>query len=313
MKNHPFFFKMLDILLPILILIASGCNLIPQGGESVNEIALIQTQDALELTRVALDNLAAATTQQQPAIINTLPATDITPLPTDTLPPPDVNYEGISFSFDDSLASNALSSTIPGQNLGPETMPSNNYPSYYEFTFNGFAISDHFYTPIIRIYPVDDYIAISQYAADEINGLKNALVQLPAGGSMGELPFLPLVNAAQVFSSNVRYFNFQNGSGVRYLTMYAQAAYPVDNQNLFYTYQGLTQDGRFYIAATFPVTHNSLPNDGSTEVEDWLYFDENFLGYIDDMVMWLNGQSSEQFSPNLALLDEAIASMLINR
>ncbi|MBG0771172.1 MAG: hypothetical protein H0S82_05650, partial [Anaerolineaceae bacterium] len=185
------------------------------------------------------------------------------------------------------------------------------YPTYYEFSFSGFAIGNHFHTPVIHVYPVDEYRSISTMASNIIDDLQAALTNHPAGGTSGALPFLPIWNAAQIFSTNVTYFDFQNGSGVRYLTMYGQALYPVDNQNLFYTFQGLTNDGQYYISAVIPVTNPILPDDGSATVDDWMAFDQNWESYIEGVLQTLNGQSAENFTPNLALLDEMMASFSI--
>ncbi|MEO8354588.1 MAG: hypothetical protein ABI621_01610 [Chloroflexota bacterium] len=38
--------------------------------------------------------------------------------------------------------------------------------------------------------------------------------------------------------------NFQNGRGIRFLTQYAQYPAPINNHELFYHFQGLTNDGK---------------------------------------------------------------------
>ena len=115
-----------------------------------------------------------------------------------------------------------------------------------------------------------------------------------------------------MFSANVTYFDFQNGSGVRYLTMFGQALYPIDNQNLFYTYQGLTDDGQYYISAVLPVVNPGLPDDGATVIGDWYEFDQNWDNYIADELAWLNSQAPGEFFPTLTVLDDMMASFQIN-
>ena len=128
---------------------------------------------------------------------------------------------------------------------------------------------------------------------------------------MSSLPFLPMWPAAQVFSARVEYFDFQNGSGIRYLTMFGQALYPVDNQNLFYTYQGITDDSRYYIAAVLPLMHLGLPNEG--QVDDWVAFEANWENYLADTIAWLEAQDPNMFFPSLENLDAMMASFEINR
>jgi len=201
---------------------------------------------------------------------------------------------------------------IQGQNLGDDFMPSETYPTHYEFTFNGYAVGDHFHTPKILVYPVGDYRSISQFAADQIDSLQAALVNRPGGSAMSSLPFLPMWNAAQLFSAQVSYFDFQNGSGLRYLSMYGQGLSPVDNQNLFYTFQGLTHDGRYYISAVLPVTHNNLPNDGSSTITDWMAFEQNWETYLAETLRFLGEQPGESYIPNLIQLDEMMASFQVS-
>lgn len=57
-----------------------------------------------------------------------------------------------------------------------------------------------------------------------------------------------------------------------------------------------------------PVTNPLLPDDGATTVDDWMAFDQNWDSYIIGLLQTLNGQSDENFTPNLTLLDEMMAS-----
>ena len=303
-NNNSRLFAFFAILAVTLSSLACGLDL--GNSDNAESLQLEQTRVALQQTQVALDNLAQDGSSANDS--NDTPAeTQIVEQP----PAPDVAYEGITFSYDESIAAGVSPAIIPGQNLGEDYMPGDTYPTHYEFGFNGYAIGNSFHTPLITIYPVAEYRAISSYASNEIDSLQSALTNHPSGGSISDLPFLPIWNAAQIFSAKVTYFDFQNGSGLRYLTMYGQATYPVDNQNLFYTYQGLTDDGQYYISAVLPVTNAILPDDGATTVDDWIEFDNNWETYIIGALQTLNGQSAENYTPNLALLDEMMASFSI--
>lgn len=300
------------VLLPaiVLLLASLACGLDLGNSNDVESLQLEQTRVALQQTQVALDNLA------QEAAPTEAPGDDIpaaTSAPEEPVAQPDISYEGISFSYGDTIAMGISPATIPGQNKGEDHMPGDTYPTYVEFRFNDYVIGDHFHTPIINVYPVAEYRAISPTAADIIDNLEWALANRPSGGSLSNLPFLPIWNAAQLFSAKVTYFDFQNGSGIRYLTMYGQAVSPVDNHNLFYTYQGLTDDGQYLISAVLPVYHLDLPDDGTTEVDDWFAFDQNWDTYIVGTLQWLNGQDADNFTPSLSQLDEMMASFQINR
>jgi hypothetical protein len=248
-------------------------------------------------------------------VIEETPTEAPAPAPTPTIPAetPDVNYEGISFSFDKNIARTIIPNFIQGQNLGEEHMPGDTYPSYVEFSFETYAVSDHFHDPKIRIYPVEEYRIINTNATNVIDKLQQALINKPGGSEMSDLPFLPIWPAAQIFSAKIEYIDFQNGSGLRYLTMFGQAVYPIDNKNLFYTYQGITDDGRYYISAVLPVINGGLPNDGASLLDDYEGFIENWDTYLAETLTWLEEQTPQSFLPNLEDLDAMMSSFVINR
>jgi len=298
----------------VLMLSSLACGLDIGGSDQAEELNLQQTMVALQMTQTALENQVVAETSQ--------PVEENTPLPEPTLPTqeliepaekPDVSFEGINFSFDPNIANGTFPVIVPGKNMGDDYLPGDTYPTHFEFTFESYAVGNHFHTPKILVYPVEEFQAISDYAEDTIDNLAQALTTRPSGGSMSNLPFLPIWNAAQVFSAQVTYFDFQNGSGVRYLTMFGQGLAPVDNQNLFYTFQGLTEDGRYYLSAVLPVTHPALPEDGASEIDDWASFSENWEDYIAETITWIEMQGPETFTPSLTMLDEMMASFLIDR
>ena len=291
-----------SVLIALVAIILSSLACSVDLGGSGNDPSLEETLTALQLTQTALK-------EQVPDEVPPPAETDL-PEPTRE---PDFTYEGIGLSFDPLVAMGISPETVPAQNMGEDYMPGETYPTYYELTLEGYAIGDHFYTPLIRIYPIAEYRAISSLASESIDHLQQALIDRPQGGIMSGLPFLPLVNAAQVFAANVQYFDFQNSSGVRYLTMFAQAMYPVDNQNFFYTYQGLTNDGQYYISAMLPVIHPELPDDASGMLDDWEAFEANWETYLADIVLWLDEQSAPSFTPNLELLDALMASIQVDR
>jgi len=268
-----------------------------------DQIDVQRTLDSMKMTQAVLESQST----QEP----TLPPGEETQPP--SIEAPDVIYEGISFSFDPGVATSVNSSTVQGQNLGDDFMAGETYPTHYRFVFNGYPTGETFHNPEILVYPVAEYRAISQNAADQIDKLQSILVSRPGGSSTSDLPFLPLWNAAQVFSAQVSYFDFQNGSGVRFLTMYAQALYPVDNRNLFYTYQGITSDGQYYLSAILPITHPVLPDDGDSQIDDYETFANNWEFYLADTLRLLGEQPTETYFPSMLSLDEMMASFRIDR
>lgn len=308
--------KIFILAMLVLLLSSLACRLDIGGSDQAQEISLQQTLVALQMTQTAMENQVATAVVQPDTETTPLPEPEPTQTPQDTVETgdePDVSFEGIHFSLDPNIANGTFPVIIPGKNMGDDYMPGDTYPTHFEFTFESYAVGEHFHTPKILVYPVEEYRAISDHAEDTIDNLAEALITRPSGGSMSNLPFLPIWPAAQIFSAQVTYFDFQNGSGVRYLTLFGQGLAPVDNQNLFYTYQGLTEDGRYYLSAVLPVALPTLPDDGASEIDDWTAFTENWEDYIAETITWLQMQGSETFTPNLTLLDEMMASFLIDR
>ncbi len=168
----------------------------------------------------------------------------------------------------------------------------------------------------IHLYPVARYIELYPGAATQIGALQTLLTTrppLPIGNPRPALPFLPPFNAAQMLVTQARYLDFGSGSGIRYLTQYGQAILPINNQGLFYTYQGLSADGQTYIAAILPVAHPLLPADGNTPPGgSWDAFYNQYETYLQETAQALDIQPPEAFIPNLTLLDAMIASLILH-
>ena len=174
--------------------------------------------------------------------------------------------------------------------------------------------------PQIYVYPATDYAILVSSAFESMHRLRN-LISGVVPMTPDQLPAVPFFNAAQVFASNIQTISFQNGSGVRFLTEYAQYAASANNQDLFYHFQGFSDDGEYYIIAILPTTMPLLAetSDGDAALPSggipYTYFAEgsNFdaQDYYARVTDLLNGTSPESFTPSLSQLDALIQSMEI--
>jgi hypothetical protein len=98
---------------------------------------------------------------------------------------------------------------------------------------------------------------------------------------------------------------------VRYVTQFDQAFIPINNNELIYTYQGLTSDGKYYVAAVLPLNHPSLPADGKVTGKEPAEFTSAFPTYVANVVKALNPQAANTFTPDLTLLDAMMSSIEI--
>ena len=234
----------------------------------------------------------------------TTPAKD---QPTDAVETPDICHDDICFSYDDSIACNVTGETIPAS----DGEMWDNYPQHVQFTFDCYPLSGTFHNPVLRVYPIADYRARFDHIGEMLLEISSLLETKPADPQ--SIPFLPVWNAAALFRSNVDYIDFENGRGVRFLTQFGQAAWPINNLDMFYTFQGVTNDGFYYVTSVLPASNPILPMNGDTiPGGDHMAFSENFQNYALDIKNQLNSQTPESFTPNLILLDEMIRSLRVH-
>ncbi len=178
-------------------------------------------------------------------------------------------------------------------------------PEHRVATLQGYPQSVNALQPQIFVFPLADLSSFNETAGKAAAELQGLLQSRQPGE---KLPFLPLYNEMQVMHAQVQFLDFKNGQGVRFLTQYDQAPYKVNNAELFYTFQGLTSDGKYYVAAVLPVSHPDLP-------ASQVIFSENademskFQPYLVGVVSWLDVQPGSGFTPDLAKLDAMMQSM----
>lgn len=191
------------------------------------------------------------------------------------------------------------------------------YPEHKIYAMQGYPLTGTFHEPKLYLYPVDEYVAMNDDVAAKVQSLKNILAN-PSQPLPERLPFVPTWNAGQEFYSNVQVVSFQNGSGIRYLTQYGQFPSAVSNTSVFYTYQGITSDGKYYVSAVLPISAPFLPaqsNADSPVPSDGVPFDwndpMNNQGYFPLVAEKLNSTDPALFNPTLPTLDSLIQSILI--
>lgn len=241
--------------------------------------------------------------------------TEMIPEVTDTSQPsadtgPLVQLNWFSFNLPSTVASSAQSMVVAA------VLPSNDapfwdvVPEHEDVSFTGYVLSDKFHDASIGIYPVQDFIALVPEMADRVTELQKIIQE--KSDNPGNVPILPMWNATQVFLSNPVYLDFQNGSGIRYLTQYGQAIMPINNHDLFYSFQGLTSDGKYWISAILPANHPSLQATYNDPLPaDIDQFMANYEQYTSLLRANLDSQPPETFTPSLADLDAMISSIVV--
>ncbi len=216
--------------------------------------------------------------------------------------------EQVSFTYE-TLADSVQGDVIPAVPLQQDVPPWASAPAHLQFAFkfDAPAEAEARGEPRLHIYPAHNYRAIP-------NRLRTLLTERPQTFK-GEIPTLPIRNAVQIFQSNVAYLDFQGGAGVRFITQYSQAPVPITSGDIYYLFQGLTDDGQYYIAFDYSVTTTALPatfDESIAADDDYETFAENYDPYLQETVQMLNGLAASDYAPDLARLDAMLQSLQIS-
>lgn len=280
----------------LMVLGLTGCNLPAKEAPTAQSLTSVSPTMTIPPTAVEPTSPPAEPT--------------LTPVPKLSV----VTEQGVSFTFDSILADTASGEVLPAVEGNDASPFWEIQPETVKFSFVNYQVDNTDHQPQILVYPVEEYIQLNPDVQPVVDELEQLLREKPDATEIEYIPSLPFWNAAQFMQANVSYLRFQNGSGVRFLTQYGQAANPINNTSLFYAFQGITDDGRYYVVAILPVGHPELPVDYESGMpEDRENFWNQFAQYIKDMEVQLSGYAGDTFIPNLFVLDAMIESLRIDK
>jgi len=308
---HSTIVKKAFLFLPLFIIITLACDL------SVN-IAPTNTVPTAMTTPNPVNDPPTTTPEVFISLTQAIPPTSVVqPSPvTNTL----VTFGRLTLEIPSSVASGASGSEIP-----PATNEDAAYwqktPGHLQVSLGDYYIlQGKFHQPQIYVYPAMAYVELVPAAFESMHRLRNVMNPI-APITPDQLPAVPFLNAAQVFASNIQAISFQNGSGVRFLTEYAQYPAPVNNYELVYHFQGFSNDGEYYVVAIFPITVPVLPETGDAGATlpnagiAYPFFadpdPETLQKYYEDVSSLLNAASPDAFTPSISQLDALIQSMWV--
>jgi hypothetical protein len=225
-----------------------------------------------------------------------------------------ISFENVSFVIPEGLASGANPESVPAVGEGSGA-PWETAPPHVKIALISYQLQGKFHEAAMYIYPADEYGQVNPKAAEQIDRIQKIL----AGATMLKetLPSIPWFNAEPLIAAQIQMIPFQNGRGVRALTEYAQYFAPINNNELFYHFEGLTDDNNYYIVAVLPVTAPILPEDekpDATVPEGGVPIPTdigvNNIYYI-SVTERLNSITPDAYSPSLNTLDTLIQSLLV--
>jgi hypothetical protein len=223
-----------------------------------------------------------------------------------------VTFNNVSFTVPLGVAQNAQGETVSAVSDTNNSPWWQIAPEHSKFTLTGYQLQDKFLQPQIFVYPADEYAKLNSNAADQIQKLKVIIAGAPL--TKDAAPNW-VMNAAQLMASKMQVINFQNGRGVRFLTQYDQYPAIINNHQLFYLFQGLTNDGKYYIVAILPVTSPILAEDEKPEspVPQGGVSAQGGTNdaYYDAVTKALDAMYEDSFNPSLFQLDALIQSITV--
>lgn len=313
----------------IWALISVACGL-GTGTPAVSPATLAAATVQAVLDKAATDTAATATAAASMATNTPEPLAETnTPSPTNTLAPsntPEVNaaiavsFGGASFNVPAGLASQAKSELAPSVPFNSDSPFDMGSPAALKFTFDGYPVSNSLFSPVISIMPISLFNRINSRGVDTFAAMGKFIDSGTLAGT--DVPFLPYFNAAQIFHAQLKILPSLAGKGYRFVTKYGQDASPLANDAIFYTYQGLSSDGQYFITAILPVHATILPASFSDtiipaggvtppDLNDPNY-GTKYAGYIQQVSMALDGLSGDKFTPTLDQLDQMVSSIALS-
>lgn len=183
--------------------------------------------------------------------------------------------------------------------------------------------------PVIEVARLDGYAkahaldpaqsaALDRRAAE----IKSLLARRPKSFK-GEIPFMPYAEGAQDFQTHLSYFRFRNGRGVAFLTHYSIEPSLVSDHALTYVFEGVTDDGLYYVSAMFPVVTPAMPHNYTFEEAarrgldftkmNTQTFKKAHAAYVRRAVRNLARLRPDKFQPDLARLNRLLSTINVRR
>lgn len=246
-----------------------------------------------------------------------------------------INFKGVSFQNKIPLVSEITASEEPAVPLEDE----NDKADYVQsrrilFKLNGEYASKHkesFYQPKIIVYPIAEYRQASAKSKTLVESIDKSTKKLQEiitarTAKREDISRITSIDASPEILAQFKQISFNNGKGVLYVTQYnVDWATIINNQQLSYIFQGISEDGKYYVQAAFPITLKELPDSlYDNKFRDYempqVYFTEKrrpelyaaYRKYLASVETLLDNSKTNEFNPDLSKIEETLSSLEIN-
>lgn len=232
-----------------------------------------------------------------------------------------VSFDGLGFSFDRSLGRSVNVTTTPAIKVRPQQVDESE-PAHVVFSVYGrqresAKVPTAWDVPgAVRFYHPD---ALQGYpiASAQLTQLQKLLSERPdlatttAPSENGSnMPFMPVGEAGQAIIARPEYIDTPTMSGVAYLTVFRQDVSPFARGDFWYTFQGLSNDGQWYVAVDWVLNASMFPK--SLSPKDYEKVGKNaasYMRYLRQSLATLNAADPSAFTPTLTSLDALVRSI----
>ncbi len=233
-----------------------------------------------------------------------------------------VRFDGIGFSFDHTLGRSVNILRVPSQRVGraqvgeasPALVAFALYPRQREAR------------PVPRVWDVPGVVrayrttGLDGYpmATQQLERLRQLLTERPDPSTLGsidedaitEMPYLPIGEAAQAIAARIQYVDTPELSGLAYVTGFRQDTFPFARNDLWYTFQGLSTDGRWYVAVSWVLRAQGFPaRISNAEARRVGRNARTWRRYVEQTVATLGAAQPTDFRPSLDTLDALVRSI----
>lgn len=212
----------------------------------------------------------------------------------------EANYNGVSFR-----STAAIADGVAGQVVARNQYYDTTLPAYTEFTFVNPRHTGNLQS-WLRVFPVSELRALPEEFSQAIDAREP----------------MPPLRATRILGVQEQPLKFVNGDGKRAVVLYSQSVTALTNADLFYTYQGLTDDGKSYVSLAIPVAAPNLPASMDVVLANQfpaLPYDASNQDAFNTAVELFNQEATAQlaaldpaaFTPSLTALDDLVRSLKV--
>lgn len=116
------------------------------------------------------------------------------------------------------------------------------------------------------------------------------------------------------YQAHVKRLDFSNGRGVRYIDLipFGLGLTTVSNDELYYLYEGMSDDGRYYIWLQYPIATDTIPDYDELDIAAVEAINTGDIkAWLAEQMAMLNAQPNSEFEPDLRRLDLMMETLFV--